>query len=189
MKPILIVGLGNPGEKYAATRHNIGFLVLDALAQSLGASWSENKKANALVCEMNRDGRKVVLAKPQTFMNNSGSAVASLAQQFDIDACDTWVVYDEAALPFGLLRIRLEGSAGGHNGIKSMISSLGAQDFVRFRIGVSEPPEHMALEDWVLSRFSKQEQETLTELIPNIAQRLVRALDDGLESVTENLME
>lgn len=189
MKPLLIIGLGNPGDKYAKTRHNVGFMILDALADKLDVKWSDNSKGNALVAELNYEGRKIILAKPQTFMNNSGNAAASLADQFGVDTCSIWAVYDEASLPFGVLRIRLEGSAGGHNGVKSLIASLGAEDFVRFRIGVSEPPENIALDDWVLSRFSKDELGTLEELIPTIVERMMNSLDGNLDAITENLSE
>lgn len=189
MKPLLIIGLGNPGDKYVKTRHNIGFMVLDALAEQLGVRWSENSKGNAQVAELNHEGRKIILAKPQTFMNNSGNAAASLADQFGVDTCSIWAVYDEAALPFGVLRIRLEGSAGGHNGVKSLIHSLNGEDFVRFRIGINEPPEQIALDDWVLSRFSKEELETLNTLIPTITDRMIASLDGNLDAITENLSE
>lgn len=183
----LIVGLGNPGEKYQNTRHNAGFMILDSIAEQLGASWTEDRQANALVAETNLGGKKLVLAKPQTFMNNSGLAVQSLARTYKFDPCDIWVIYDEAALPFGVLRVRLEGSAGGHNGVKSVISHLGAEDFIRFRFGIGESPENMPLDRWVLSKFTKEELADLEELANRAAERIVQCLESGIESVTENL--
>lgn len=189
MNAYLIVGLGNPGAPYAQTRHNAGFMVLDALARELGVGWSEHRQANALVAELNHEGQKVILAKPQTYMNRSGSTVASLAASYGINPCQIWIVYDEASLPFGVLRIRQSGSAGGHNGVKSILESLGADDFVRFRLGIGEPPQQMALEDWVLSRFTEQELQSLERICTDLAKRMVEAFHGKLENFTENLAE
>ncbi len=186
----LIVGLGNPGKEYELTRHNLGFLVVDALAKKIGAKFSVDKQARAQYAEVNLDGTKVILAKPETFMNLSGEAVASLMGRFKISACDVWVIHDDVALPFGLLRVRLDGSAGGHNGIKSIISSLGgAEDFVRLRVGVGETPAPMALEDWVLSKFSADEQKQLTKIIDQVSDKIITSLSTGLEAITENLTD
>lgn len=183
----LIVGLGNPGPEYEKTRHNVGFMVLDALKSRLGLRWSNKSALQATIAETNVDGTKVVLAKPTTFMNRSGEAVQLLAKQYQFAPCDIWVVYDEATLPFGTLRVRLEGSAGGHNGVKSIINSLGHEDFVRLRVGINEPTPPMKLEDWVLSKFSKTELETMNSLTDRLAEKIERSVKTGLEAVTENL--
>jgi PTH1 family peptidyl-tRNA hydrolase len=186
----LIVGLGNPGKEYAWTRHNLGFLVIEALAKAIGAKFSIDKSARAQYAEINLDGEKIILVKPETFMNNSGEAVASLMNRFEIPACDVWVIHDDVALPFGVLRVRLDGSAGGHNGIKSIIRSLGgAEDFVRLRVGVGETPEKIALEDWVLSRFSDDEQTQLQAITKKISDKIIQSLCSGLEAITENLTD
>lgn len=183
----LIVGLGNPGKKYENTRHNVGFMVLDTLVHELYAKFSNNKQLKAELSEINIDGEKVILAKPDNFMNNSGEVVSAIANKFKLDPSDIWVVYDDASLPFALLRTRLEGSAGGHNGVKSIIASLQAEDFIRLRIGIGETPEKIPLEDWVLSKFTKKEQKTLKLIVPKIASTIVEGLKGGLDSFTENL--
>jgi len=185
----LVIGLGNPGKKYALTRHNLGFLVLDALALQLNEKWTEDKEANAAVIETNHKGEKLVLAKPMTFMNDSGRAVASLLAQFKLNAEDLWLVHDDVDLPFGVLRIRQEGSAGGHNGVQSVIEAVGTEAFVRFRIGIDSAPERMTLEDWVISKFSKSEQNALEGVATRAATKILIATKEGVEVVTENLSE
>lgn len=185
----LIVGLGNPGTQYEKTRHNVGFIVLDELVEQLGLNWTKKEDAQAYIAETNIDGQKVVFAKPTTFMNRSGEAVQKLAHKYKFSVCDTWVVYDDATLPFGVLRVRLEGSAGGHNGIKSIIKQLNAEDFVRLRVGIGEPPEPVAMEDWVLGKFPKHEWEGLQDYKVQIAEKILTSIQSGLESVTENLSE
>ncbi|MFH1712291.1 MAG: aminoacyl-tRNA hydrolase [Patescibacteria group bacterium] len=185
----LIVGLGNPGDKYLNTRHNAGFMVLDSIARELDATLKDDAGLHAEVCELNLDGEKIILAKPTTFMNRSGEAISAIARKYKIAQSDIWVVFDDTSLPFATLRVRLEGSSGGHNGAKSIIEALGAEDFIRFRVGVNEAPEQIDLEDWVLSKFSKQELQTLELIIPKIAQMIVKGLKDGLDSFTENLAE
>ena len=185
---MLIIGLGNPGDKYAMTRHNAGFMILDALAEKLEEGFTPTPDMHADVIETNVDGAKVILAKPATFMNNSGEAVAALAHRYNIPTCDIWVVYDEVALPFGVLRVRLEGSAGGHNGVKNVIEHLKAEDFVRFRFGVDEQPAEMDLANWVLSRFKPEEQKALPDMVSRVADKLLEAINAGtVEGVTENL--
>lgn len=186
----LIVGLGNPGEQYTNTRHNMGYFVLDELAKDLDVTFSRNDQLDAQIAETNVDGQKIVLLKPETFMNRSGEAVKKTMAKFKIeDAALVWVAYDDAMLPFGTLRVRLEGSSGGHNGIKSLIELIGQDDFVRFRVGIGEPPEPMMLEDWVLAKFSKDEQEQLPKISKTVADKITTALSSDLTSVTENLSE
>ena len=170
------------------TRHNAGFMILDALAESLEEGFTEMPSMHADVIETNIDSKKVILAKPTTFMNNSGEAVRALAERYNIPTCEIWVVYDEVMLPFGVLRVRLEGSAGGHNGVKSLIEHLKAEDFIRFRFGVDQQPPEMNLSNWVLSKFTKQEQKTLPNLINSVRNKLLDAIKSGsVEGVTEQL--
>ncbi len=157
----IIVGLGNPGKKYESTRHNVGFCALDFLAKSHNANINKSK-FSALCAQVNIAGSKVLLLKPQTFMNLSGQSVKSAAAYYKISAENIIVIYDDIALDVGKLRIRANGSAGGHNGIKSIIGFLG-QDFPRVKIGVGEKPnEHYELSDWVLSTLTKAEKASIS---------------------------
>ncbi len=152
----MIVGLGNPGTEYKKTRHNAGFLALDKLAEDWGASFKNNQTAKAEVSEVVVGEQKIILAKPQTFMNNSGVAVASLMHRYKITIERVWVVYDDAAIENDQVRVRRGGSAGGHNGLKSIIAQNG-EPFARFRIGLGNPPERVPLEDFVLQHFTAEE--------------------------------
>jgi len=158
---MLIVGLGNPGKQYEQTRHNAGFLVVDALADAHNLSWSKKLFINALVAEGNIDGTKIILAKPQTFMNRSGQAVGKLMKRFKLTPEKIVVVYDDVDIERGSVRFREDGSAGGHNGMKSIISTIGTQAFPRLRIGIGKPPEHVPLEEYVLGRMSQDELQQL----------------------------
>lgn len=164
----LLVGLGNPGERYAKTRHNIGFEVLDRLAAAEGWSWRSATVVPGLVTSGLWHGASVILLKPTTYMNLSGQAVQPLVSQYPISLDRLMVVYDDMALPVGRLRIRLSGSAGGHNGMKSIIQKLSnRQDFPRLRLGVGLPQEHSAHEgvvDHVLGKFSDEEQPKVTAM-------------------------
>ena len=155
---LLIVGLGNPGKEYERTRHNAGFRALDVLADSLGCK-IDRLKFQGLYCQTNYQGKKLFLLKPQTFMNLSGPSVLQLSAYFNIPPQRIIVLFDHISLPPGRLRIRGDGSAGGHNGIKSIIGELGSQSFPRVKIGVGAKP-HPAqdLADWVLSCFSAKEE-------------------------------
>ena len=181
----LIVGLGNPGKTYERTRHNVGFLVVDDIARQLNWSFANDRKANALVAEGNIDGNKVVLAKPQTFMNLSGQAVASLAAQYGFAPADVWVTYDDVALDMAALRTRKNGSAGGHNGMKSIIASLGTEAFPRFRVGVGPQPELIPLEDFVLGRLSTDEQKVINGAAAKTATTILDSLKKGIVETTQ----
>ncbi len=161
---IMIVGLGNPGNEYRETRHNAGWLALDQLGDKWDASWRLNKSANALVAEVMVGEQKIILAEPQTFMNNSGMAVASLMHRYKITIERTWVIYDDAAIGNDQVRVRRGGSAGGHNGLKSIIAQCG-EPFARFRIGLGNPPERVPLEDFVLQKFSSTDRDLLQKKI------------------------
>ena len=158
----IIAGLGNPGGKYENTRHNVGFEVIDILADRMGICVDE-KKHRALCGKGVLEGEKVVLVKPQTFMNLSGESVRSAADYYKVEADHIIVVFDDISLEPGQLRIRGKGSAGGHNGIKNIIAHLGTQEFPRVKVGIGEKPRGMDLADYVLSHFSKGEKEAMEE--------------------------
>lgn len=162
---ILYVGLGNPGKNYANTKHNIGFMVLEELAKSLGLTWQENQKFNAKTAKGSVNNRPVDLMMPLTFMNLSGTAVKQFLDYYKMDASQLIVVCDDAALPYGHLRARSQGSSGGQNGLKSIISSLGTQEFARLRMGIGEARPGQDLADYVLSGFDAKEKTSLDEFI------------------------
>lgn len=159
----IIAGLGNPGLRYEGTRHNAGFEVIDALADKYHIS-VDGRKARAYIGKGIIGGSKVILAKPQTYMNLSGESLRGLTDYYKIDVeGELLVIYDDISLPPGQIRIRKKGSAGGHNGIKNIIAHLGTQIFPRIKLGVGEKPKEFDLADYVLSRFSKEEREKLEE--------------------------
>jgi len=170
----LIVGLGNPGTQYALTRHNIGFMAVDLLAQGFGASWSQEHKA--LTAKITINGEKALLAKPQTYMNRSGESVQSLMQFYKIDADHLIVLHDEVDLPFETLKIHRNKSAGGNNGIKDIHEKMATQDYVRIRLGIGRPPHpQMAMADYVLQKFAQEEQTLMADYL-NRAGDAVEAL-------------
>lgn len=152
----LIVGLGNPGLKYKNTRHNAGFQAIDALADDMGIRFVK-KRFSGVTAEGRIGGEKVVLLKPHTYMNRSGDAVREAMTFFKIGGSDLIVMYDDVDLPFGRLRIREKGSAGTHNGMRSIVSAVGSGDFMRIRMGIGRAPERMDLADYVLARLSREE--------------------------------
>lgn len=160
----VIVGLGNPGREYETTRHNVGFMAVDRLSADLGIE-IRKKKFEALCGEGTVDGKKVVLVKPMTYMNLSGQAVRQVLDWYK-PAADEWViVYDDMDLPLGMIRLRVKGSSGGHNGIKSIISCTGTQEFLRLRIGVGRPAPGTTVVEHVLSPFRKDEQPLAEETV------------------------
>jgi PTH1 family peptidyl-tRNA hydrolase len=166
----LIVGLGNPGREYRDTRHNVGFVVADEIVRrhNLTFAMAPSQIPDAMIAKkFGADG--LLVAKPLTFMNNSGEAVAALARYYDISIGDLLVVVDEVALPFGRLRARARGSAGGHNGLKSVIARLGTTEFARLRLGVGRGDARRDLADHVLSKFEADEQSALGEFITRAA--------------------
>ena len=166
----VIVGLGNPGKKYENTRHNAGFMSIDALAEKYGINISE-KKHKALCGTGVIEGNKVLLIKPQTFMNVSGESVRSVMDFYKIDPKeDMIVIYDDISLAPGNIRIRKKGSAGGHNGIKSIIAHAGTQNFMRIKVGVGEKPSGWDLADYVLGHFSEEDNQKLKDVMPDIIQ-------------------
>lgn len=158
----IIVGLGNPTREYVGTRHNVGFSVIYSMSDAYRIS-VDTKKHKALIGKGIIEGEKVILAMPQTYMNLSGESVRELMDFYKCDLSDLIVIYDDISLDVGKLRIRAKGSAGGHNGIKNIIAHLGTQDFARIRVGIGEKPAKMDLADYVLGRFSKEEQPVIRE--------------------------
>lgn len=179
--PYLIVGLGNPGSRYVATRHNAGFMVVGEFARRHGLGFS-TKQANAEVARGNIGGVKVIVTRPQTFMNNSGQAVRALSHFYKIPTERILIIYDDIALPVGTIRIREKGSAAGHNGVTSIIQQLGTQNIARIRVGVDRPADsrHSQI-DWVLGRFTKDEQPIMEESIRRAAEAVEAILEIGIE--------
>lgn len=176
----LIAGLGNPTKEYDKTRHNVGFSVIDVLADRYRIDISE-KKHKALCGRGVIEGQKVLLLKPQTFMNLSGESIRAAADYYKIAPEEMIVIYDDISLDPGQLRIRLKGSAGGHNGIKNIIANLGTQDFPRIKVGVGAKPPRMDLADYVLSRFGAGEQKLMDEAFGEAAEAAVMMMTDGAE--------
>ncbi len=174
----LIVGLGNPGKKYERTRHNLGFMVLDLLADRVGVA-IDKTKAQALLGEWKRAGESVLLVKPQTYMNLSGQALATLFRYQPVAAEDVIVVHDDLDLPFGRMRIRQQGSAGGNRGMLSVLQVLGDVPFVRVRIGIGRPPPGVDPADFVLQRFTPEEKSRLPELVGRAADAVEAVLEEG----------
>ena len=176
----LIVGLGNPGREYENTRHNAGFRALDILAQKLGCK-PDKLKYQGLYCQVNYRGNKLLLLKPQTYMNLSGRSAAPLAAFFKVPTDHMIVLFDDISLPPGRLRIRADGSAGGHNGIKSLIQELGGQNFPRVKIGVgAKPHPDFDLADWVLSAFTAAEEKALVPALERAADAVLAIIDQGV---------
>jgi PTH1 family peptidyl-tRNA hydrolase len=175
----LVVGLGNPGEKYAATPHNMGFLVVDRLAARHGIRVTR-PECQAHIGPGTISGKPVMLAQPQTFMNLSGLAVKPLLDKYELTPADVVLVYDELALPWGSLRIRPSGSAAGHNGVKDVIARLGTQDFTRIRLGVHPGYPLSSGVDYLLSRLSRQQSETLDEFIDLAADATESVIAEGV---------
>ena len=180
----LIVGLGNPGREYRDTRHNVGFMVVDEIARRHGIDWASGPSQIVETLVGKRFGAEpLMLAKPLTYMNNSGESVAGLARYFDVSQDDLLVVVDEAALPFGKLRARARGSAGGHNGLKSIIERLGTNEFSRLRLGVGRGDGRRDLADHVLARFERGEQADLEALIARAADAAEMFAAEGISKV------
>ena len=180
----MIVGLGNPGAKYTTTRHNVGFGAIDHIANKLGAS-ADKLKFQGLYCRAKMAGEEVLLLKPQTFMNDSGKSVSQFASFFKIPAENIIVIFDDVLLDVGKLRIRRKGSHGGHNGIKSIVSCLGSEEFPRVKIGVGKKPHpDYDLADWVLSPLPLKDRETIS----NNMDKVYDAVCDILKGDCEKAM-
>ena len=174
------MGLGNPGREYEKTRHNAGFRALDILAEKLGCK-VDKAKFQGLYGQVNFKGRKLLLLKPQTFMNLSGRSVLQLSAFFHVPPQNIIVLFDDISLEPGRLRLRSDGSAGGHNGIKSIIAELGSQEFPRVKIGVgAKPHPDFDLADWVLSAFSAQEEQALQPALERAANAALAIVELGV---------
>jgi peptidyl-tRNA hydrolase, PTH1 family len=180
--PALVVGLGNPGPDYAETRHNIGFRVVELLAARAGGGRFAKHRSNADALEGRLAGRRVVLAKPRTYMNVSGGPVAGLVRYFGVDPADLVVVHDELDLGFGVVRLKRGGGEGGHNGLRSISGSLGTKDYLRVRFGIGRPPGRQDPADFVLKRFSGVERGELELAVDLAADAAEALLAHGLEA-------
>lgn len=195
----LIVGLGNPGEKYESTRHNLGFIVLDHLVKDTQSvnkgKWDNNSKLKSQIFitewqPKEGENQKVIFAKPQTYMNNSGMAVKLLSDFYKVEASDIWVVHDELDLPIGFMKIRFGGSGAGHHGIENIIDFLKTEKFWRFRLGIGQSKHHDELAkhnfknatDYVLENFVGKEKSTVKHLIKRTTQALTTALEKDINS-------
>lgn len=196
----LIVGLGNPGVKYEKTRHNLGFMVVEAFLQKFqdvkNTTWEDNKKLKSDIKEIlwetqvkGQESEKIILAKPKTFMNNSGMAVSLIAKFYKIKPTDIWIINDEADLPLGSLKIRFGGASAGHKGVESIIDTLKNDKFWRFRMGIGEQKHGLhvrqakaGIEDFVLGKFSGQERSKIKDEIKRAVNAIETGLEKGLES-------
>ena len=178
----IICGLGNPGSKYETTRHNVGFIAVDLLAEKAGAGRLTKTKCKAVYGTCTIAGKSVLLMKPQTYMNLSGEAVRDMMQAFSVPAERLIVVFDDADLAPGRIRIRKNGSAGTHNGMRNIIYLLGWDDFPRVRVGIGRPPEHWDMKDWVLSGYDTKElRQTMFDAYLGAADVVAELIANGVE--------
>lgn len=185
LAPWLIVGLGNPGEKYAATRHNAGYLVIDELLGDLlpaPGSLAQHKKTNSLICQTRFGDTPVVLARPRTYMNESGAPVANLAKFFKVPAERVVVLYDELDLDPEMVRVRFGGGDHGHNGLRSITKALGTKDYVRIALGIGRPPGRMDVASYVLKPFTKAENAWLPIAVADAADATRACVRQGVEA-------
>ena len=180
----LIIGLGNVGAKYTFTRHNAGFMVVDKIAMDNNTDFKDNSKLKSLVTKFCKDGEEYMLVKPTTYMNLSGEAMRAVIDYFKIDSKDMIIVYDDLSLDLGKIRFRASGSDGGHNGIKSIIQHLGSKDFLRLKIGIG-PQAPIPSEAFVLQDFSKDNLDTLKEVLTKSADAIFYCFENGIEK-TQN---
>ncbi len=181
-EPLLVVGLGNPGENYARTRHNVGFMVADVLAARLGSKFKAHKRSGAEIVTGRLAGHAVVLAKPRCFMNESGRQVGPLAKFYSVPPADIIVIHDELDIDFGRIRLKLGGGEGGHNGLRSIASALGTKDFQRVRIGIGRPPGRKDPAAFVLETFSPTERPEVPTICEQAADATELLIELGLES-------
>jgi PTH1 family peptidyl-tRNA hydrolase len=185
--PALVVGLGNPGSEYERTRHNVGFLVADVLAERVGGRFAVHKKSGADLLQARLDGRQVLIAKPRSFMNLSGRPVAALARFFSVPLTEVIVVHDELDLPFGAVRLKRGGGEGGHNGLRSVSSALTTKDYLRVRFGIGRPPGRQDPADYVLKPFSGPERKEVPVIVEQAADAVELLLRVGLETAQNQL--
>lgn len=181
LKPnVIIVGLGNPGKQYASSRHNLGFWCVDRLSHEHAIPVSQRRRL-AVIGEGHIEGEPVVLAKPRTYVNRSGLAVSYLLARYRAAPETLLIIHDDLALPLGRIRIRPKGSSGGHNGIQSIIETLGTSDFTRIRVGIGRPSEDMDQVKYVLGDFSPEDREAINEKVAQVAQAVVQLVTQGLD--------
>lgn len=175
----LIAGLGNPGDRYRNTRHNFGFMVMDKLAEKLDAPF-RRLQHQAMVSKATRDDKLIVLAKPRTFMNNSGQPIGALARFYKVPIQNILICFDDADLDFEVIRLRMEGGSSGQKGMASIINSLGSQEIPRMRLGLGRPTGRLDTADYVLLPFSKQEAEILPFILDQAASAAITFIDEGI---------
>ena len=180
-EPLLVVGLGNPGPQYAKTRHNVGFMVADLLAGRMGAAFKVHKKSGAEIVTGRLGHKPVVLAKPRTYMNESGRQVGPLAKFYSVSPADVIVIHDELDIDFGQIRLKLGGGEGGHNGLRSVANALGTKAFQRVRIGIGRPPGRKDPAAFVLENFSAAERPEVPTLCEMAADACELLIESGLE--------
>ncbi len=178
---LVVVGLGNPGPRFRSSRHNVGFRVVDRLADQWGLRLNE-RRAKAVLGRGAHAGNEVVLAKPRTYMNNSGEGIVYLLSRFGARTSDLLIIYDEMALPLGTLRIRPSGSDAGHNGIRSIIQSLGTIDFPRLRVGIGAPPPQADPKSYVLGSFAGDEAKIIDEAVSRAAEAATCLLEETIDT-------
>lgn len=181
-EPLLVVGLGNPGPNYARTRHNLGYMVADRLAARLGSTFKAHKKSGCEIVTGQLGGRSVVLAKPRSYMNESGRQVAPLAKFYSVPPADIIVIHDDLDLDFGRIRLKLGGGEGGHNGLRSVAAALGTKDFQRVRIGIGRPPGRKDPAAFVLENFTAAERAEMPTICEQAADATELLIELGLEA-------
>ncbi|MGB5795866.1 MAG: aminoacyl-tRNA hydrolase [Mycolicibacter algericus] len=179
--PVLVVGLGNPGPTYARTRHNVGFMVVDLLAQRIGSAFKLHKKSGADVVTGRLSGRSVVLARPRCYMNESGRQVGPLAKFYSVPPADVVVIHDDLDLDYGRIRLKQGGGEGGHNGLRSIAIMLGSKDFQRVRLGIGRPPGRQDPAAFVLQPFGARERDELPTICEQAADAAELLIELGLE--------
>lgn len=182
---IIIAGLGNPGREYAPTRHNVGFDVIDVLAEKYNIRMNK-LKFKGVTGEGTIDGKKVLLLKPSTYMNNSGISIREAVSFYKVEMKDLLIIYDDIDIDFGTIRIRKKGSAGSHNGMKSIIYHLTDDSFPRIKIGIGKKPEGYDLADFVLSKFSQDERKIIDETIRKASDATEAFVKDGIDNCMNN---
>lgn len=180
----VVIGLGNPGKRYARGRHNLGFMVVDRFAQEKRVK-IDRKKYHSLVGQWQWDGEEVLLVKPQSYMNQSDQSLLDIMRSLPITAKDLVVVHDDLDLPLGRIRIRERGGAGGHRGVLSILEALKESDFIRIRVGIGRPPAGINPTDYVLSPFSPAEEAALEEIVSRAAEALQKLLEEGCKQAME----
>ena len=176
----IIVGLGNPGDEYAYTRHNIGFMTVDALARHYEVTNWKNK-FDALIAEVKLNGETILLVKPQTYMNLSGSAVGQIFRWYKAELNDVIAIYDDMDLPVGKIRLRKRGSSGGHRGVESMLVHLGKEEFPRVRIGIGRPLAGWTVNAHVLANFTREEQDVIAKVVTDLVPAVESIVQDGID--------